>query len=208
MSYFVGLTGGIGSGKSTVANLFAELGVPVIDTDAISHQLTQPGGAAIPAILAVFGKEYIDATGALDRSKMRQLIFSNPAAKLKMEELLHPLILTQAKAQAQAACKASTNSVPYILIVVPLLFETAAYQDWLDHTVTVDCAEHTQISRAAERDGLSEQAITAIVAQQLSRPQRLKMANDTLNNDGTLPELSARILELHMRFLKLAASSN
>ena len=202
MTYRVGLTGGIGSGKSTVAALFAELGVPVIDTDLLAHQLTQPGGMAIPAIRASFGDEYVDATGALDRAKMRQLVFSDSTAKQRLEKILHPLILAQAKSLAES------RPAPYVLLVIPLLFETSDYQNWLDHTVVVDCAEETQIARATSRNGLSEQTVRAIMAQQFPRSQRLKFANDVILNDGTLPELYPQIARLHQTYLKLAARSN
>ncbi|HUX90928.1 MAG TPA: dephospho-CoA kinase [Gallionellaceae bacterium] len=202
MSFRVGLTGGIGSGKSTVASLFAELGVPVIDTDAISHQLTGAGGAAIPAIRAEFGGNYIDATGALDRAKMRQLVFSDNLAKRRLEKILHPLILAQAKSLAES------SPAPYVLLVVPLLFETSDYQGWLDHTVTVDCSESTQLARATTRDSLNEQTVRAIMARQLSRSQRLALANDAIDNDGTLSALRQQILQLHQRYLKLAERSN
>jgi len=202
MSYRVGLTGGIGSGKSTVATLFAELGVPVVDTDAISHQLTQPRGAAIPAIRAAFGDDFIDATGALDREKMRQLVFSDFAAKQRLEKILHPLIFTQARFLAES------SAAPYVMLVIPLLFETQEYRHWLHHTVTVDCAEETQLARATRRNGLSEQTVLAIMAQQLSRTQRLQFADDAINNDGTLTELRLQIAQLHQRYLELATRSN
>jgi len=202
MSFRVGLTGGIGSGKSTVASLFAELGVPFIDTDVISHQLTQSGGAAIPAIRAAFGEDYIDTTGALDRVKMRQLVFSEHAAKLRLEKILHPLILAQARSQAES------SPAPYVLLVIPLLFETSAYQDWLHRTVTVDCTEETQLDRAIRRNGLDEHTVRAIMAQQLSRSQRLQLADDTILNDGTLAELRLQIAPLHQHYLQLAKRSN
>jgi dephospho-CoA kinase len=202
MSYRVGLTGGIGSGKSTVATFFAELGAPVIDTDAISHQLTQPGGAAISSIRAAFGDNFIDATGALDREKMRQLVFSDSVAKQRLEKILHPLIFAQARSLAVS------TTAPYVLLVIPLLFETSGYRDWLQHTATVDCAEKTQIARATRRNGLSEQAVLAIMAQQLSRAQRLQLADDVINNDGTLTELRLQIAQLHQRYLNLAERSN
>jgi dephospho-CoA kinase len=202
MSYFVGLTGGIGSGKSTVASLFAELGVPVIDTDAISHQLTQTSGAAIPSIRTLFGVPFIDAQGALDRSKMRELIFSDAAAKQRLEKILHPLILAQAKALAES------SPAPYVLLVIPLLFETDNYRDWLDHTVTVDCTEETQINRATKRIGLNKQTVLAIMASQLSRTQRLQLAEDVIRNDGTLNDLRIQVVQLHQHFLNLATRSN
>ena len=202
MSYRVGLTGGIGSGKSTVAALFAELGVPVIDTDTISHQLTQPAGAAIPSIRNVFGEEYIDATGALDRAKMRQHVFSDQTAKQKLENILHPLIFAQAKSQAES------GTAPYVLFVIPLLFETADFQKWLHRTVTVDCSEATQVARVASRIGMSERLVRAIMAQQLSRSQRLLLTDDIIKNEGDLAELRKQVSKLNQRYLKLAIRSN
>ena len=210
MSYLVGLTGGIGSGKSTVAALFAELGVPVIDTDTISHQLTQSGGNAIPAIRDAFGEAYIDAAGALDRTKMRELVFSErhervfsaASAKHQLEKILHPLILAQAKSQAAA------SPAPYVLLVIPLLFETSDYQGWLNHTLTVDCSEETQLARTTKRGSMSEQMVRAIMAQQLSRSERLKRTDNTIQNDGTLVEIQQKIAQLHQRYMNLAKRSN
>lgn len=202
MNYCVGLTGGIGSGKSTVASLFAELGVPIVDTDSISHQLTQSGGAAIPAIRAAFGDDYIDVAGALDRAKMRQLIFADNSAKRKLENILHPLIHDLALSMT----KSSTS--PYVLLVIPLLFETSAYLDWLDHTVTVDCSEKTQISRATRRSSLNEQTVRSIMAHQMSRTERLKLADDAIENDSTLDKLRLQISSLHQHYLNLAERSN
>ena len=202
MSYRVGLTGGIGSGKSTIACLFAELGVPVIDTDTISRQLTQADGAAIPAIKTVFGKKYIDSNGELDRAKMRELVFSDSESKHRLENILHPLILDQAKSLANASTAA------YVLLVIPLLFETSSYQDWLDRTVTADCSEANQIARATKRDSLNEKTVRAIMAQQLSRAQRIKMSDDVISNDGSLSELRSKITELHRSYMALSQSSN
>jgi len=202
MTYYVGLTGGIGSGKSTVASIFAELGVPVIDTDIISHQLTQPGGAAINAIQSEFGKEFIDANGALNREKMRKLIFSDPEFKVRLENILHPLILAQAKIQA------ISKSAPYVLVVVPLLFESKSYLDWLNRTVTVDCSEEIQLARATQREGLNEQIVRTIMAQQMSRSQRLKLTDDIIQNDASISNLYTQIAELHRNYLKLGQSNN
>ena len=202
MSYCVGLTGGIGCGKSTVASLFAELGIPVIDTDAISHQLTQPGGVAMAAIQTAFGKEYIDANGALDRAKMRRLVFSDPTAKLRLEKILHPLILYQSKSLE------ASSTAPYVLLVVPLLFESKSYQDWLDRTVTIDCSEENQIARATQRDGMNEQVIKAIMSKQLPRSLRLKLTDDIIHNDASLSELHPQVAELHRHFLIFAQSNN
>lgn len=202
MSFFVGLTGGIGSGKSTVANLFAELNIPIIDTDQISHQLTQTNGAAIPAIKAEFGESFIDTDNSLDRAKMRQLVFSDATARLKLENILHPLILKQARSLAVSI------QAPYVLVVVPLLFETANYLEWLHHTVTVDCAETTQISRASKRTGMNESAVRAIMSQQMPRSERQKLAADTILNEGTLDDLRMQIAQLNNRYLELAKRSN
>lgn len=201
MSFLVGLTGGIGSGKSTVAKLFAEQGIPVIDTDLISHQLTQKNGSAIPAIQHEFGKEYIDATGALDRAKMRQLVFSTPIAKERLEKILHPLILEQTKLLA------TSSAAPYVIVVVPLLFESSEYQSWLDHTLTVDCSENTQIARATLRDKLDEHTVRAIMSKQLPRTQRQQLADDIILNEGALADLRTKVGALHSRYLSMAKRS-
>lgn len=202
MSYKVGLTGGIGSGKSTVAALFAALDVPVIDTDVISHQLTHADGVAIPAIRAEFGADYLNTTGALDRTKMRNLVFSDPAAKLRLEAILHPII------RAQAREMADSSHAPYVLLVIPLLFDTNHYLAWINRTLTVDCSEDAQIARATLRSGISEQTVRSILAQQLTRSQRLAKADDAILNVGTLQELQPQITRLHQRYLALAQTSN
>ena len=203
MNYLVGLTGGIGSGKSTVAGLFAAQGVRVIDTDLISHQLTQTGGEAIPLIRKTFGDSYIDAREALDRSSMRRLVFADPAAKLKLEEILHPLILSQARRQA-----AEQTDAPYTMIVVPLLFESGKYADWMDRTIAVDCPEETQVARTMQRSKLSETEVRAILARQLGRKERQSLADDSILNDGSLDELRAQVVEMHRRLSVLAAESD
>jgi dephospho-CoA kinase len=204
MSYRVGLTGGIGSGKSTVAALFAEHGVTVIDSDAISHSLTQPGGGAIEAIRAAFGDSYLSASGALDRARMRQLVFSDLVAKQRLEAILHPLIRAQMLAQAETADHAS----PYLLLVIPLLFETANYRELLQRALVVDCAEATQIARAMRRSGLAEQEVRAIMAQQISRSERLQRADDILQNDAGLDVLQLQVTHLHQRYLAVSAGSD
>jgi len=201
MTYRVGLTGGIGSGKSTVAALFAELGVPVIDTDVISHQLTQSGGAAIAAIRKALGDEYITDNGALDREKVRQRIFSDPESKQILEDILHPLILKLARNQVEA------STAPYVLIVVPLLFETQNFSNWMQRTLTVDCAETTQLARVTKRQNISEQNVRAIMAQQLPRSARLQLTDDTIENDGNLSALKSQVSRLNQLYLKLAKNS-
>lgn len=204
MSYRIGLTGGIGSGKSTVAELFREYGAAIIDTDAISHRLTQPGGAAITAIREAFGANSIAASGALDRQHMRQLVFSDPVAKQRLEAILHPLIRAQVRAEAEATAPA----VPYALLVIPLLFETGSYRELMRRTLAVDCAEETQIARAMRRSGLDEQEVRAIMAQQIARTERLKRADDVITNDSDMDNLRQQVARLHQRYLAFSSGSD
>lgn len=196
MSYRVGLSGGIGSGKSTVAALFQEQGITVIDSDAISHRLTQSGGAAIALIRAAFGREYINADNSLNRTRMRQQIFSNLDAKQRLEAILHPLIRTQMLAQVQAS-----GSSPYLLLVVPLLFETSNYRELVQRTLVVDCAEKIQVERAMRRSLLNEHEVRAIMAQQISRDERQSLADDVIHNDGSMDELRQQVIKLHQEYL-------
>lgn len=203
MNYLVGLTGGIGSGKSTVADMFATHGVRIIDTDLISRQLTQAGGDAIPAIRDTFGTHLIAPHGALDRKRMRELVFGNPVEKKRLEAILHPLIFAQTKQQA-----AFPTDAPYTLIVVPLLFESGRYAGWLHRVITVDCPVDAQIERTVRRSNLDESAVRAIMAQQLSRPERLRLANEVIRNDGDLHELQNQVDAMHRRLCALAAESD
>ncbi len=202
MSYRIGLTGGIGSGKSTVAALFAECGATVIDSDAISHRLTQLGGAAIAAIRAAFGDDYIDTDGALDRARMRQRVFSDPAVRRQLEAILHPLIRAQMLAQAAA------STAPYLLLVVPLLFETAGYLSLVQGTLVVDCTEAQQVARAMQRSGLDEQTVRAIMATQMPRAERLRRADDVIQNNGSPGDLRRQVEQLHWRYLAISAGSD
>lgn len=199
----IGLTGGIGSGKSTVAAMFEEQGARIIDTDVLSRELTQSGGAAIAPIRAAFGDAYIDAEGALQRGKMRALIFSAPAAKQRLEAILHPAIRTLVGQKLKAATPA-----PYTLLVVPLLFETGAYQDCMRRTLLVDCPEHQQISRTMLRSGMSREEVQSIMAQQLNRSQRATLADDILCNDTDLPALTGQVAHLHAKYLTIASGSD
>ena len=203
MNYLVGLTGGIGSGKSTVADMFATLGVRIIDTDLISHQLTQAGGAAIPALRNAFGPQVIDERGALNRGKMREIVFNDPAAKKTLESILHPLIFAETRLQAS-----SPTQAPYSLVVVPLLFESGRYADWLQRVITVDCPEKSQVIRTMRRSNLDEPAVRAIMAQQLSREERLTLSDEAILNNGSLDDLQAQVVGMHRRLSELANESD
>ena len=192
----VGLTGGIGCGKSTVADSFKKLGGRVIDTDVIAHHLTQSKGIAIPTILSTFGNEYIDNDGALNRDKMRELIFSEVAEKKRLEMILHPLILEQVKAQML-----QLHTMPYIIIVIPLLLESPAFQHLIQRILVVDCNEDTQIARVASRNSMSKPEINNIIAQQTPRAERLRVADDIIHNDSDIDNLVAQVTILHKRYL-------
>ena len=205
MKYRVGLTGGIGSGKSTVASLFKECGVLVIDSDVISHQMTQSGGIAIAVIRTTFGDDYIDASGALDRVLMRQLIFSDHAAKLKLEAILHPLIRAQILTQINNVNINTTLASPYLLLVIPLLFEMLNYHELVQRTLVVDCAETTQVARTMQRSGLDEQTVRTIMASQTTRAERLRLADEIIQNDGNLDAIRRQIAKLHQHYLAISS---
>ena len=195
MRFVVGLTGGIGSGKSAVAVLFAELGADIVDTDAIAHQLTGRGGAAIEPIRAAFGGSVITPEGALDRAAMRRLVFSDPAAKQRLEAILHPMI----RVEADLRCVSAQGA--YVILVVPLLVETGSYRGRVDRILVVDCAEATQVARTMARSGLTEAEVRSIMAVQASREARLAAADDVIDNDGDLEALRAQVEALHRRYL-------
>jgi len=193
----VGLTGGIGCGKSTVADMLAKSGAGIIDTDAIAHRLTQAKGAAIPAIRSAFGNEYIKDDGALDRDKMRRLIFSDVDARKRLELVLHPLILEQAKKQLQQLL-----DKPYVVIVVPLLPASPAFQGLVRRILVVDCTEANQVARVTRRSRMSEAEVRSIIAQQTPRAERLRLADDLIRNDAGIDSLAAQVAALHERYLK------
>ncbi|WP_153111755.1 dephospho-CoA kinase [Propionivibrio limicola] len=196
----IGLTGGIGSGKSTAADLFAMLGAKVVDTDGIAHELTAAGGAAMPEIIRTFGAGIAQADGSLDRAAMRRLCFSDPGAKRQLEAILHPMIRRESAARCQAA-----DNAPYVLLVVPLLVESGAYRAQTDRTVVVDCEESVQIERVMARSGLSADEVRAIMATQATRADRLAAADDVLTNNDGKAALQAQVERLHQRYLALAA---
>jgi dephospho-CoA kinase len=187
----VGLTGGIGSGKSTVAAEFTRLGAAVVDTDAIARALTTAGGAAIPGIRAAFGDGFITAEGALDRAAMRRAAFEDPAARTRLEAILHPAI----RARADEALERAPGA--YALIDVPLLFETRGYMDRVWRTLVVDCPEETQASRVMARSGLAEHEVRAIMAAQWPRWRRLQMADDVVSNAGSPDAIAPQCARLH-----------
>jgi dephospho-CoA kinase len=197
----VGLTGGIGSGKSTVADRFAELGAAIVDTDAIAHALTAPGGAAIDALRARFGDAYITPAGALDRGRMRELVFADDDAKRALETILHPLI----RAHAEGAAQRAAENAPYAMFVVPLLVESGNWKARVDRVLVVDCPVDVQIERVVRRSAIDAAGVRSIVAQQASREQRLAAADDVLYNGAAPGELAARVARLHALYCRLAS---
>lgn len=197
--YVVGLTGGIGSGKSTVADLFVARGVPLVDTDAIAHELTAASGAAMPALRDAFGPAIADAAGALDRAAMRRLAFADPQARSRLEAILHPLIRDLSAQRCRAA------AAPYVILAVPLLVESGSYRERCQRILVVDCPESLQIERVMARSGLSAEEARAILAAQASREQRLAIADDVLINDGERTILYPQVATLHLKYLQMAA---
>ncbi|WP_374489174.1 dephospho-CoA kinase [Zoogloea sp.] len=201
-AWILGLTGGIGSGKTAVANCFAALGVPVIDTDLIAHGLTGPGGGAMGALEAEFGAGVLDPDGALNRPAMRALAFETPDARRRLEAILHPMIRAESDRQCAAA------SGPYAVLVVPLLVESGSYRERVQRICVVDCPEAVQVARVMARNGLDEHQVRAIMAAQASRAERLAVADDVIENADGLAHLATRVATLHPRYLSLAASGN
>ncbi|MDW3680372.1 dephospho-CoA kinase [Cupriavidus sp. CV2] len=200
----IGLTGGIGSGKTRVADLFAARGAALIDTDLLAHEITAPGGLAIPALLEAFGPACLRADGAMDRNAMRELVFSDPAAKARLEGITHPLIrqLTEARA---AAVRAS-GLHPYLIYVVPLLVESGSWRARVDRVLVVDCSEATQVSRVMARNGFSRSQIEAIMARQAKRSERLAAADDVVDNEGPPEALPAQVDRLDQLYRSLAGA--
>lgn len=195
--FSVGLTGGIGSGKSTVADLFAVQGAAVIDTDLIAHQLTAVGGAAIPAIRESFGAGLILPDGAMDRAAMRERVFADPAEKKRLEAIMIPLIRRTTREAAEQAQGA------YLLFVVPLLVESGLWRQRVSRVLTVDCPEEVQLRRVMQRNNLSEAQVRAIIASQASRAERLAAADDVISNDGDSAALLPQVVRLHQLYLEL-----
>ena len=198
MTFVVGLTGGIGSGKSRAADAFAALGASVVDTDAIAHELTARGGAALAAIVEAFGREALDADGAMDRLGMRERVFRDAAARQRLEAILHPMIRIESQRRIAAA------SAPYVVHVVPLLVESPGYRERVQRVLVVDCPEELQIERVRSRSGHAAAEVRRIIATQVPRAQRLAAADDVLDNSGDPAALEAQVGRLHRRYLELA----
>lgn len=195
MALVIGLTGGIASGKSAVSALFQKLNVPIIDTDVIAHQLTQQNGAAIPAIRQLFGNEFISSEQALDRNKMRQLVFTHSEAKKQLEALLHPLILEESQRQLHLQTQQS-----HILFVVPLLLQSPHFQECVGRVLVVDCAEEIRLQRLIKR-GLNHDIAQSIIAQQSTANDLRAYADDLIINNGSLVELEQQVCALHKKYL-------
>lgn len=196
----IGLTGGIGSGKSTVCRLFAELGVPIIDADDIAHALVAPGQPALARLTAAFGPEIIDPQGNLNRALLRKRIFNDRKELHRLELILHPLILNRMHRQLERL------ESSYVIIAIPLLLEKG-WQSEVDRILVVDADETLQLERTIKRDSISEEAVKRIMLTQVSRQQRLDAADDIIHNDGELDALRLQVEYLHGRYLELAAVS-
>lgn len=194
--YVVALTGGIGSGKSTATEIFAELGVPITDVDVISHQLTAANQPIVKEIEKLFGCGYITPEGALNRDAMRTLVFNDETARTQLNAILHPAIFTEAVRQL-----ALSKNAPYQILAIPLLFESPRYQKLINRILLIDCDEKTQIERVKARSQLSESEIMKIIGAQTPRKERLKLADDVIKNDGNVEELRKKILEIHQKYI-------
>lgn len=196
--YIVGLTGGIGSGKSAAAECFRAHGIVIVDADAVAHELTGPGSEAMAAIAADFGARVITPDGALDRSAMRQLVFAEPAARIRLEQILHPRI--------RAICdqRCATAASPYALLVVPLLVESGTHHQRCQRLAVVDCPEEVQIARVMARNGMTRSEVERIMAAQATRAQRLAAADDIIDNSGAPAALAPQIAALNDKYLEMA----
>ena len=199
MAYVVGLTGGIGSGKSAVADAFAAIGVEIVDTDALAHRLSAPGAPGHSAIRAAFGDAVLTAKGELDRAALRKLVFSNAAERERLEAVLHPLI----RAEAERAMRGWRGA--YGIVVVPLLIERAGLRSIIDRVLVVDCSEDDQIRRVVARSGLGPDEVRAIMATQASRAERLAAAEDVVDNSGPLTGIGPQVRALDRRYRAIAA---
>jgi dephospho-CoA kinase len=201
MSFVVGLTGGIGSGKSAAAAEFERLGATVVDTDAIAHELTQAGAPALPEVERIFGTGVIGESGAMDRNKMRERVFADPVARKALEALLHPMIREESLRRIRAA------SGPYVIHVVPLLVESPDYRRRVDRVLVIDAPEEAQIQRVRARSGLSEDEVRTIVASQVTRAERLAAADDVIENRGSIDALRKQVSAYHQKYLEYSKAA-
>ncbi|ALP61922.1 dephospho-CoA kinase [Paraburkholderia caribensis] len=199
--FAVGLTGGIGSGKSTVADLFAKRGVTLVDTDVIAHRITAPQGLAMPSIATEFGPSFVAEDGSLDRARMRALVFSDETARKRLEAITHPLIRAETERQRQQA------PGPYVIVVVPLLVESGSWKTRVNRVLAVDCSVETQIARVMRRNAFTREQVLAIIARQATREARLAAADDVIVNDNrSLEELDVDVDRLHRTYVSLAGA--
>jgi len=200
--FSVGITGGIGSGKSTIARLFAEKGAEIVEMDEIAHQLTAPDGKAMEAISKTFGEEFVNPDGSLNRAHMRELVFQDASARKKLEAILHPMIKEEAKKQARH------SKGKYIIYVIPLLTEQVVWQDMPDRILLVDCPEEIQIERVMIRNKMTKEQVKAIMAAQASRSERLAIADDIILNDTEMDKLLAKVTYLDSKYKKFAEKAS
>ncbi len=198
--FVVVLTGGIASGKTTVSNLFAGRGVPIVDTDVIAHQIVEPGQSTLEQISDEFGPDFLNAEGRLDRRKMRDAIFSNPRLKKRLENILHPAIAAEASRQV------ALLEERWCILVVPLLVESGLFS-WINRVLVVDVEEEIQINRVMARDEISREQALAILNAQASRQERLVLADDVIENNGSLEQLQTRVDQLYKHYTSLANRS-
>lgn len=198
--FIVGLTGGIGCGKSEVTRLFSELGVPVVDVDVISHQLTAKGQATLQAIANQFGTDVLNKDDSLNREYLREIIFNDPEARHALEAIMHPAIYDQAMIELNR-----NKDIPYQILAVPLLFESTRYQKMINRSLVIDCDSATQIDRASKRDGAKKSQIEKIIAAQIPRETRNQLADDIITNNGSLDELKEKVIQLNDKYRNTCA---
>jgi len=195
--YVVGLTGGIGCGKSEAARVFERLGVPVVDVDLIARQITQPGEETLDEIIEIFGQDYLLPDGNLDRAKLRDRVFTDTAARKDLEAIIHPVIHERAIQGLEA-----NKDAPYQVLAISLLFENQRYKDVVTRSLVMDCEEDLQVKRTMKRSGLTEEIVRGIMAAQVSRAIRLKMADDVIVNEGSLEELAKNVEDMHKKYMQ------
>ncbi len=195
----IGLTGGIGSGKTTVTELFSSLGIPIIDADLIAREVTAPGQPALPEISRLFGGQIVDNSGQLKRRELREIIFSNPEKRQQLEAILHPLIRQRILEKSSDA----SHNAPYCILSIPLLLENH-WQSAVERVLVIDTPVQQQLQRTMLRDHIDEKSARAILGSQMSRQDRLQAADDTIENSGSIDDLQEKVQQLHLKYLKLA----